>query len=575
MASAVRPSQTQYDYADYVPADQALCPICELACVSLQQLNQHIDDAHTEEESKNILVSWFRNTQKRVLSNKSPLSAATGSSANTITKSFSSLVDQNLLSNFNNLTLSNVVGGTTLNSFTPEQERAMELVTNKHWQRETGQDICTHPGCGKALGSVLGKIGVGKQHCMKCGRLYCDAHCQLQMRLSTSAQHDPQNGIWCRACESCYGLREGYFDYDGARRDHSATFLGIRKKTIERVHLESNRLEKRLEKLARVYADATASSAPIVNPNAPVLMLPQSSSPKRSDSTSTMSSVLSTRPRPNPAATPSLLTLKKVRGGHNFTLTNRKHHCRLCGRVVCGEPRCSGPIPLFLNMATDATDEDPVGETRACRECRKAVFRRKIQYEELSRPLPVIGLYAQLAQLRRNIEKVLPQFQEMVVMLEQQGMSQQPHPDYVAAAKIRKELLDDFTSYDTISKRIFSLPTRSASLKRLHTNIHIAATHYLQKHMFPLQMLPKILKPLRSTLAEPVNGTGKSKNMGQKAAELQEVIKVLEEQCASVESYVAEAQKKRKFDDVKTLKASLDDLKEEIGRLKAEIREEL
>ncbi|RUS33443.1 hypothetical protein BC938DRAFT_471625 [Jimgerdemannia flammicorona] len=167
MASAVRPSQTQYDYADYVPADQALCPICELACVSLQQLNQHIDDAHTEEESKNILVSWFRNTQKRVLSNKSPLSAATGSSANTITKSFSSLVDQNLLSNFNNLTLSNVVGGTTLNSFTPEQERAMELVTNKHWQRETGQDICTHPGCGKALGSVLGKIGVGKQHCMK------------------------------------------------------------------------------------------------------------------------------------------------------------------------------------------------------------------------------------------------------------------------------------------------------------------------------------------------------------------------------------------------------------------------
>lgn len=92
-------------------------------------------------------------------------------------------------------------------------------------------------------------------------------------------------------------------------------------------------------------------------------------------------------------------------------------------------------------MATDATDEEPVGDTRACRECRKAVFRytdfwpsfcqlnisnnvicgnyrRKIQYEELSRPLPVIGLYSQLAQLRRSIEKVLPQFQQMVVMLE-------------------------------------------------------------------------------------------------------------------------------------------------------------
>ena len=149
-------------------------------------------------------------------------------------------------------------------------------------------------------------------------------------------------------------------------------------------------------------------------------------------------------------------------------------------------------------------------------------------------------------------------------------MAQQPHPDYVTAAKTRKELLDDFAAYDTISKRIFSLPARSASLKRLHTNIHIAATHYLQKHMFPLQRLPKILKPLRNSLSETVNGDGKK---SKRATELQEQIKVLEEQSAQVEKFVADAQGKRKFDDVKTLKVSLDDLRGEIDKLRMELDE--
>lgn len=35
-----------------------------------------------------------------------------------------------------------------------------------------------------------------------------------------------------------------------------------------------------------------------------------------------------------------------------FTITNRKHHCRLCGRIVCGNARCSKMIPLFLNMSS-------------------------------------------------------------------------------------------------------------------------------------------------------------------------------------------------------------------------------
>lgn len=42
-------------------------------------------------------------------------------------------------------------------------------------------------------------------------------------------------------------------DHDGATRSKTAFFLKQREKTIDRVYLESNRLEKRLEKLARIH----------------------------------------------------------------------------------------------------------------------------------------------------------------------------------------------------------------------------------------------------------------------------------------------------------------------------------
>lgn len=155
----------------------------------------------------------------------------------------------------------------------------------------------------------------------------------------------------------------------GARRDHSASFLGIRKKTVERVHLESNRLEKRLEKLARVYADATAQFTPVVNPNAPVLLLPQSANPKRSDSTSTMSSVMSTRPRPNPAATPSLLALKKIRGGF-LVISTKEGGSLLKYNVECNR----------LNWVANSRHSSFIPPTSIC--CIKSALIVKFRWRE-------------------------------------------------------------------------------------------------------------------------------------------------------------------------------------------------
>lgn len=57
----------------------------------------------------------------------------------------------------------------------------------------------------------------------------------------------------------CYVGREGYMDHEGATCSKTAIFLKQRAKTIDRVYLESNRLEKRLEKLAKIHQCADGS----------------------------------------------------------------------------------------------------------------------------------------------------------------------------------------------------------------------------------------------------------------------------------------------------------------------------
>ena len=135
----------------------------------------------------------------------------------------------------------------------------------------------------------------------RCGRLCCDEHTQYEIRLNTRAQHDPEHGVWSKVCVECFINRPGYMDHQGVTNSKTGIFLKLREKTIDRVHLESNRLEKRLEKLARIHhatdlqkrppAITSSSSASLLQP--PSLLSHSSStiSLERSDSTSSRDSL--------------------------------------------------------------------------------------------------------------------------------------------------------------------------------------------------------------------------------------------------------------------------------------------
>ncbi|CAG8648158.1 8090_t:CDS:2, partial [Racocetra fulgida] len=176
-------------------------------------------------------------------------------------------------------------------------------------------------------------------------------------------------------------------------------------------------------------------------------------------------------------------------------------------------------------------------------------------------------------------------------LCESQEIVNQTHADYQLAARTRKELLDNFAQFDSISKKINSLLSRSKSEKRLQANIHLAANQYLQQNMLPLKVLPKLLKKDHDNEHEydyhhesspdmllSVFENGRTRTISTSSTKsvkgeekIREQLEVLLEQEKLVQGYIVEATKQRKFDDVKTLKTSLDELKVEINKTRKEL----
>ncbi|CAG8712333.1 14414_t:CDS:1, partial [Acaulospora morrowiae] len=120
------------------------------------------------------------------------------------------------------------------------------------------------------------------------------------------------------------------------------------------------------------------------------------------------------------------------------------------------------------------------------------------------------------------------------------------------------------------------------------------ANQYLHQNMLPLSLLPKIFKKdanghakdvdeedessPEAILASFTNGRVRtisaSSTKSLKGEEkLRQQLMVLSEQEELVQGYIQEATRKRKFDDVKTLRASLDELRMEIDKKKKELGE--
>jgi rabenosyn-5 len=160
------------------------------------------------------------------------------------------------------------------------------------------------------------------------------------------------------------------------------------------------------------------------------------------------------------------------------------------------------------------------------------------------------------------------------------------------------------------ARRIRDMPTDSPTQKRLQKAIHQQASNFLHLHMLPLKSIPKILKhttpasdriPSRtSSPSTPVNGStgglrppetalssirynsvaasGSNTSLASDTSSavsaleaeeksLRDRLIVLEEQKFFVSEMIADANRRRKFDEVSSLAMNVEDLSREIDRV--------
>jgi rabenosyn-5 len=210
-----------------------------------------------------------------------------------------------------------------------------EVVSRQHWQKRGAYDVCSEPMCGKRLTPPNGCV-----NCRHCGKLFCDEHTMYQMKLSRSAQHEPVRGIWCRVCETCYKSRVGYNDKTGFERDHMLEFTKLRRQTVDKNYLEISRLEKRLTRLTQLLTSPRAETAQTTPGKRWPLSWSQIDPIKALEQ-----SVVSWE---EDASVPRCPYCQQ----EFTTYTFRRHHCRTCGKVVCGDLTTGCSLTIGLNVET-------------------------------------------------------------------------------------------------------------------------------------------------------------------------------------------------------------------------------
>ncbi|PQE28214.1 putative vacuolar segregation pep7 protein [Rutstroemia sp. NJR-2017a BBW] len=473
--------------------------------------------------------------------------------------------------------LPNVIPGNRSSTPEPSRPDSDEVITRTHWQKSGFNDMCTEPICGKRLGAVNGSV-----NCRKCGRLFCEDHTMYQMKLSRSAQHEPVRGMWCRVCETCYKSREGYNDHNGYLRDHTKDFMAIRRKHVDKAYLEISRLEKRLTKLTQLLANNPEDTSV----NGTMLSLAGQKNQRKILEQSVVTWEEDAKVQKCPFC-------QQEFGSWSF----RRHHCRLCGRVVCSDPRtgCSSEIGFNVAAMTDVQSEKSTEnvslDIRICRDCKTTVFSKKDFAAEIMQKPPSQRAYENLLQFEKGIRLLLPNFQRLLVAL-QDPEKPPSHVQLAEAAKVRKRLIDSFGKYDQAARRIRDLLTDSPTQQKLQKAIYQQSSNFLHLHMLPLKSLPKVLKHAAPTASSsqssllPQNGRSALSSikfndnatetssqisdisiMEQEEKELRERLIVLEEQRFFVEGMVRDAGKRRKFDEVEALRGNLEEVRVEIDRV--------
>ncbi|GAA5965321.1 hypothetical protein JCM8115_002254 [Rhodotorula mucilaginosa] len=464
------------------------------------------------------------------------------------------------------------------------------------------------------------------------------------------------------------------FQPQGVRRDRSDEFMEQRRKCGEARKLDEGRLARRLEKLVALHfppENLHKKESPAIMPTSPFAGMTRLGETIRSRSAKDLwRSAVAHVDTDIERAEQSIVKWQPDKEATHcaicsaaFGVRVRRHHCRLCGRVVCFLPptpatpaesdasptatpfsempthnkatrreRCSTFFTYEQQLLSDGTGEkQPYGvvveippieqdlsidavlaappaekkpkderkKVRVCRDCLNTVIRQQLKTLPVRTPT-WLKLYEVLVDLEKEINETLPEFQELAVMLSNPAAAAQSSapPSANHAKSLRKRLLADLASYDTVSKRIRDLPLPegappNGSQDRLQRALAARGQLFLSEKLGLLRSLGNVeelgggrgagkrgkAKPNQGqpeeytvkSLADLLEKEDVAKVREKVGPELEAAAKlnVLREQEALVQSYVEDANARRQFEDAAALQTSLDELRAEISAISA------
>lgn len=436
------------------------CPICNENMESLGQLNRHLDDIHVDlsEAVQEVGIrTWFQ----RQLAKGTKLGPVL-----TLSKTLKLAEDFERNGDMDHVGIEATQG-------------TDEIVSRLHWQEEFTDDVCNMRACERNLSRFRNK----PINCRHCGKLFCEQHTLYQMRLSRSANYEPVRGTWCRVCKNCYEGREWYNDNQGASRNHMEHFLKSRKTVVDRSHLEANRLQKRLVTLLnaiRVHSRTTSG-----------LSLDSFlffSSRKASEQRAIEQSLV--------AWEDDKLSFTCPYCKNAFGYDRTKHHCRLCGKTVCGDEIDGCSEKVTFNGSSAIFDRPDLADTstiqvRLCKLCNSTISQKNISHETGDFLSILLKHYARLQQYRANIQGLMPRFQNLLEALHNANRTPSK-AEMLDASRVRKRLLDAFAKFDSIAKRILAEVAGSKTEQALKEAIYKTAMQFLQLHMITLKSVPSL-----------------------------------------------------------------------------------
>ncbi|XP_006180136.2 rabenosyn-5 [Camelus ferus] len=211
--------------------------------------------------------------------------------------------------------------------------------------------------------------------------------------------------------------------------------------------------------------------------------------------------------------------------GNKFSIRNRRHHCRLCGSIMCKKCMELVSLPLAhkltsaskdslsahtspsqspssvhgsrrgsissVSSVSSVLDEKDDERIRCCTHCKDTLLKREQQMDEKEHTPDIVKLYEKLRLCMEKVDQKAPEYIRMAASLN----AGETTYSLEHASDLRMEVQRVYELIDALSKKILTLdlkqdPPPHPNTLRLQRMIRYSATLFVQEKLLGLMSLP-------------------------------------------------------------------------------------